>query len=132
MIDHLNAVVLPVKDVKACAFFYRDKLGLSLDELQEEEAYLTMGAQKAPVIALKSLAMSAREVTAEKIKPEQEPVKRVQLVVFVPDIVAEKAALEAKGVKFFDAVSGEEGEWRTAHFEDPEGNIWEIAQRPKR
>jgi len=60
MLNQTNAVVLAVSDVKRCAQFYSDKLGFRLDQLEEDEAYLTI-----------------------------------------------------------------------AHFEDPEGNLWEISQRPR-
>lgn len=131
MIDHLNAIVLPVRDVKACAHFYRDKLGLELTELHEEDAYLTIGGGS-PVLALKSLALSAREISEGRIKPDEDPVKRTQLVVFVGDVDAEYADLLGKGVRFVKAPTTQEGGWRTAHFEDPEGNLWEVSQRPKR
>ncbi|MGA8303428.1 MAG: VOC family protein [Thermoplasmata archaeon] len=43
MFDHVNACALTVRDVKKCAEFYRDKLGLKLRELQDGFAYLTFG-----------------------------------------------------------------------------------------
>jgi catechol 2,3-dioxygenase-like lactoylglutathione lyase family enzyme len=51
-------------------------------------------------------------------------------VVFVPDIDAEYHELLDKGVHFVDAQKPLQDACRTAHFEDPEGNLWEIAQRP--
>jgi len=39
MIDHLNAYALTVRDVKLCAEFYRDKLGLKLKEISATFSY---------------------------------------------------------------------------------------------
>ena len=131
MIDHLNAVVLAVKDVKGCAHFYRDKLGLRLDELLEEEAYLSIGPG-APVLALKSVRLVSREISESRIRPEEEAVQRTQLVVFVADVDTEHSALLKKGVRFVDLPTTKPDGWRTVHFEDPSGNLWELSQRPKR
>ena len=38
MLDHVNAYALTVRDVRKCAEFYRDKIGLKLMELQDEFA----------------------------------------------------------------------------------------------
>ena len=131
MIDHLNAVVLAVRDVKGCAHFYRDKLGLRLDELHEEEAYLSFGPG-APGLALKSVSLVSRKISESRIRPDEEAVQRTQLVVFVTDIDAEHNALLKKGVRFVDVPTTKADGWRTAHFEDPSGNLWELSQRPKR
>lgn len=132
MIDRIDAIVLPVKDVEACAAFYRDKLGFRLDEIHEEEAYLSLGKPGTPVLALKSVALAAKEVSAAKIRPGEETVKRDQLVVFVDDVDAEHRSLLEKGVRFVNKPTTKDDGWRTAHFEDPDGNLWEISQRPKR
>ena len=133
MFDHINALVLPVLDVKSCAFFYRDKLGLNLEQLENDEAYLTFSAKGATVLALKSINLVAREISKERIKPEEnEGVKRTHLVVFVDDVDKEYNELMQKGVHFVNAPTTKEGGWRTAHFEDPERNLWEISQRPKK
>ena len=131
MIDHVNALVIPVRDVEKCALFYRDKLGFSLDQLEKDEAYLTIG-QGGLVLALKSLQLSASEISAERIRPEEDGIRRNHCVTFVSDIDSTFSELKAKGVSFVNPPTTREGGWRTAHFEDPEGNLWEISQRPKR
>jgi catechol 2,3-dioxygenase-like lactoylglutathione lyase family enzyme len=47
MIDHVNAVVLPVRDVAKCTAFYRDKLGFKLNHKDEESAFLAIGGKGA-------------------------------------------------------------------------------------
>ncbi len=132
MISQLNAIVFVVRDVSKCALFYRDKLGFSLDQLERDEAYLTIGSGGGPVLALKSLELAAQQISQDRIKPQQESLNRNHCVVFVPDLDAEYKELRAKGVAFISAPKSQEGGWRTAHFEDPDGNLWELAQRPKR
>lgn len=132
MIDHVNALVIPVKDVEKCALFYRDKLGFSLEQLENDEAYLTIGQAGGLVLALKSLQLSASEISEERIRPSEQSIKRNHCVVFVSDIDGTFSELRNKGVNFINSPTTREGGWRTAHFEDPEGNLWEISQRPKR
>ncbi|MDG6909803.1 MAG: VOC family protein [Nitrososphaerota archaeon] len=123
--------MLAVEDVGGCATFYRDKLGFHLDEMHDEDAYLSFGPG-APVLALKTIALAAKEVSESVIRPNEEAIKRTQLVVFVSDVDAEYAELRRKGARFVNSPSTKEGGWRTAHFVDPEGNLWEISQRPRR
>ena len=131
MIDHINAIVLAVRDVEKCALFYRDKLGFNLDQLERDEAYLTIGSGGGIVLALKSLDLLAKEISTERIRPQQEGIKRTHCVVFVADLDAEYRDLSGKGVHFVDPPKTQAGGWRNAHFEDPEGNLWEISQRPR-
>jgi lactoylglutathione lyase len=119
-----------VRDVENCALFYRDKLGFDLRQLERDEAYLRIGSDSGIVLAIKSLELAAKEISEERIRPTQESFERNHFVVFVTDIDAEYRELVDKGVHFVDSLKSLEGGWRTAHFEDPEGNLWEIAQRP--
>ena len=132
MIDHINAIVFAVHDVEKCALFYRDKLGFRLDQLERDEAYLGIGSSGGIVLALKSVDLVAAQISLDRIKPRQESLKANHCVVFVADLDAEYNDLLQKGVPFINPPKSQEGGWRTAHFEDPDGNLWEIAQRPKR
>jgi lactoylglutathione lyase len=130
MIDRVNAIVLVVRDVEKCALFYRDKLGFNLTQLERDEAYLRIGSGGGVVLALKSLDLAAKEISPEWVRPGQEGVKRTHCVVFVSDVDAEYGDLSGKGVHFLNPPKTLADGWRTAHFEDPDGNLWEIAQRP--
>lgn len=132
MIDKINAIVLPVRDVRSCALFYRDKLGFTLSQLETDEAYLTLGASGGTVLALKSHSLLSKEISEERINRGEDVVKTIHCVAFVGDIEQEHKDLVQKGVHFVDAPHAVSDGWRTAHFEDPEGNLWEIAQGPKR
>ncbi len=130
MINRINAIVLVVRDVENCALFYRDKLGFNLDQLERDEAYLSIGSGGGIVLALKSLDLAAKQISPERIRPRQESVKRNHCVVFVADVDAEYNELSRKGVHFLNPPKTLPDGWRTAHFEDPDENLWEIAQRP--
>lgn len=130
MIDHLNAFVLVVSDVEKSAVFYRDTLGFDLRQLERDEAYLRIGAGGGIVLAIKSVELAAKEISEERMRPGQPSFERNHFVVFVADIDAEYRDLLAKGARFIDAPKLLEGGWQTAHFEDPDGNLWEIAQTP--
>ncbi len=132
MIDHINAFVLVVRDVENCALFYRDKLAFDLRQLERDEAYLRRGSEGGIVLAIKSVELAAREISEARMRPAQESFERNHFVVFVTDIDAEYRDLLGKGVHFVDSPNSQGDGWSTAHFEDPEGNLWEIAQRPKR
>jgi catechol-2,3-dioxygenase len=67
MINRINALVLVVRDVGNCALFYRDKLGFNLDQLERDEAYLTIGSGGGIVLALKSLDLAAKQIFPERI-----------------------------------------------------------------
>ncbi len=132
MIDRINAIVLVVRDVENCALFYRDKLGFNLDQLERDEAYLTIGSGGGVVLALKSFDLAAKQIAPEWARPQQENVKRNHLVVFVTDVDAEYGDLSRKGVHFLNPPKTLDDGWRTAHLQDPDGNLWELAQRPTR
>jgi catechol 2,3-dioxygenase-like lactoylglutathione lyase family enzyme len=63
MIDHINALVLPVRDIERGASFYRDKLGFNPDQIQDDEAYLTIGGKGGIVLALFSIDLVARTIS---------------------------------------------------------------------
>lgn len=128
MIDHINAIVLAVRDVEKCALFYRDKLGFDLRQLDRDEAYLRINPSGGIVLALKSIELLAKEISEERMNPGEQGPERTHCVVFVKDIDAEYKELSDKGVHFVNAPKTVDDAFRTAHFEDPEGNMWEIAQ----
>lgn len=132
MIEHINALVLPVYDVKKCALFYRDSLGFDLDQLESDEAYLTTGVEGGPVLALKSVELTAKQISEDRIRLGESDIKRSHFVVFVEDIGKAYGDLVSKGVHFLRPPRVLPGGWSVAHFEDPECNLWEISQRPRR
>jgi catechol 2,3-dioxygenase-like lactoylglutathione lyase family enzyme len=131
MIDHVNAYALTVLDVKGCAEFYRDKLGLKLQELQDEFAYLTFGGNGGPGVALVSATGLSREIPKERVRPGEKLLQRNYFAVFLDDTDRAYDELREKGVRFLQPPATRENGQRFAFFEDPEGNLWEISHFPK-
>jgi catechol 2,3-dioxygenase-like lactoylglutathione lyase family enzyme len=130
MIDHVNAYALTVQDVKRCAEFYRDQLGMELRELQDEFAYLTFGVKGGPGLALVSADGLAREIPKERIRPGENLLQRNYFAVFLDDADQAYEELRQKGVRFVQPPATRSNGQRYAYFEDPEGNLWEISHFP--
>ncbi|MDH2901601.1 MAG: VOC family protein [archaeon] len=71
-------------------------------------------------------------ISEERVRPREEVIQRTYYVVFVDDVDKEYKELRRKGANFVKPPTTQTGGWRTAHFEDPDGNLWEISQRPKK
>lgn len=132
MIDHLNAYVIPVRDLEKCVSFYRDKLGLKLQVKEAEFAYLTFANQDKPGVALSTLDNAVNLISEAQIRPGEEVIHRNFLAVFVEDVDKEYEELEAKGVHFVKPPTTFPWGQRIAYFEDPEGNLWEISHFSKK
>ncbi len=132
MIDHLNAYVLIVADVKKCAEFYRDKLGFQVKELSDTFAYLTFGPKGTAGLGLVSHAGVSAEFADRSKRPATGGLSRSYCAVFLEDADREYEALQAKGVHFVTPPTTRPDGQRFAFFEDPEGNLWEISHFPKK
>jgi catechol 2,3-dioxygenase-like lactoylglutathione lyase family enzyme len=132
MIDHVNAIALTVRDVKKCAEFYRDKLGLKLLALSDDDAYLSFGQKGAPALAIIGASGLAKELSADRLRPNEIPLQRNYVAVFLEDADKVYEALREKGVKFLQPPATRPSGQRYAFFEDPEGNLWEISHFPKK
>jgi catechol 2,3-dioxygenase-like lactoylglutathione lyase family enzyme len=132
MIDHVNALVLPVRDLEKCVPFYRDKLGFQLLDQQDDAAYLRIGGKGGPVLALLSVDEVAKLISEERVRPREETIHRSYFAVFVDDADREYEELKGKGVHFVKPPTTQPWGQRIAYFEDPEGNLWEISHFPKK
>jgi catechol 2,3-dioxygenase-like lactoylglutathione lyase family enzyme len=130
MIDHLNAIALTVRDVRKCADFYRDKIGLKVAELTDEFAYLKFGESTGPGLALVSAQGLARELSPERVRPDDDLAQRNYLAVFLEDADRAYDEMRGKGVHFLQPPASRPNGQRYAFFEDPEGNLWEISHFP--
>ncbi len=131
MIDHVNAIALTVRDVRKCAEFYRDKLGLKADMITEDEAYLTFGKKGAPVLAIIGAKGLAEELPAHRIRPAEPAFHRNYIAVFLENADEVYEKMRKNGVKFVHPPATRPNGQRYAFFEDPEGNLWEISHFPK-
>ncbi len=131
MIDHVNAIALTVRDVKKCAAFYRDEIGLEVRMMSDEEAYLTFPQKGSPVLAIIGANGLAKELPPERIRAAESPLVRDSVAVFLEDADREYETLRAKGVKFLQPPATRPNGQRFTLFEDPEGTLWEISHFPK-
>jgi len=133
MIDHVNAVVLPVRDVEKCTSFYRDKLGFKLNNKDAESAFFSIhGKRGGLVLGLISVNEVAKLISEKQVRPKEDAIHRTYYAVFVDDVDREYEELKAKGVDFIKPPTTQPWGQRIAYFEDPEGNLWEISHFPKK
>ena len=112
-----------VKDLKSAATFYEGKVGLK-KQPSTEQIVLVYGSGASKVLVYQSQFAGTNQATA--------------VTWVVDDVDAEVRELKAKGVKFerynFPDVKLEgdvhvSGNWRSAWFKDPDGNILAIASK---
>lgn len=126
MIRKIEATVLFVQDLNRCAAFYRDTFRLNYQGSDAQSA--TFLLQEGLYLILLSPAGAADLLgTQENTLPAQAG-PRGLLAAGVADVDAAYEELQAKGVTFLRPPTDQRWGLRTAHFADPEGNIWEINQ----
>jgi len=128
MIDHVNALVLPVRDVEKCAAFYHERLGFELNFKDDSSAFFSIDGKKGGlVLGLISVTNVAELISEKQVRPTEEAIHRTYYAVFVEDVDREYEELRAKGVSFVKPPTTHPWGQRIAYFEDPEGNLWEIS-----
>jgi lactoylglutathione lyase len=127
MVRAITATVLFVRDLDRCLTFYRDTLGL---EVQNSDAHSAAFKMEHIYLLLLDPSAAASLIGSDedelKIKIKGGP--RGLLAAEVSDVDAAYEVLSAKGVTFRRPPIDQPWGKRTAHFADPEGNLWEINQ----
>jgi lactoylglutathione lyase len=127
MVRNIVATVLFVRDLDRCLTFYRDTLGLEVHESDAHSAGFRMEDRHFILLDPSAAASLIGSEEGElKIKIKGGP--RGLLAAGVEDVDAAYEALSAKGVTFLRPPTDQSWGMRTAHFADPEGNLWEINQ----
>ena len=126
MINKIEAVVLFVQDLVVCTTFYRDTFKLQ---------YQGSDAQSASFLLEEGLylILLSPEGTADLLGTQVNELKsgggpHGLLAASVANVDAAYEELKAKGVTFVRPPIDQHWGLRTAHFVDPEGNLWEINQ----
>jgi lactoylglutathione lyase len=125
MFHRIDATVLFVRDLARCMTFYRDTLGLQVQESDPDSVSFKM--ENVYFLLLKASA-AAHLISEEALELKIEGGPRGLLAAGVEDVDAAFEALKAKGVTFLRPPTDQPWGLRTAHFADPEGNLWEINQ----
>lgn len=125
MLKRIDVVVLFVTDLERAKTFYRDTLGLNMSFEDEASAFFELETAS---LLLLSIAGAQSLLSPEAVAAQPPTGARSQHVAFVEDVDAMHADLVARGVRFVREPIDRAWGLRTAHFTDPDGNIWEIAQ----
>jgi|SRR5450759_1120486 lactoylglutathione lyase len=125
MIHRIDATVLFVRDLARCTTFYRDTLGLQVKNSDPNSVAFLMEDR---YLLLLEVSAAADLISSEANALLIEGGPRVLLAAGVEDVDAAYEALSARGVTFLRPPTDQLWGLRTAHFADPEGNLWEINQ----
>jgi hypothetical protein len=121
----LTRIILYVQDVGRLARFYRDAFGLAvIEEIEGEWAVLRAGACE---LALHRVGKPYRVTDTSSWKAES----NAKLVLSVDRDLAElRAELVAKGIPMRELKSYRGLTGPLCDGEDPEGNVFQLSQRP--
>ncbi len=129
MITKIEAQVLFVQDLTASTAFYRDTFKMN---------YLGSDANSSTFLLQEGLyfILLSPEGAADLLGMQVSDMKsgtgsRGLLAASVADVDVAYEELKAKGVTFVRPPTDQRWGLRTAHFADPEGNLWEINQPVK-
>jgi lactoylglutathione lyase len=125
MINGIIATVIFVRDLAKCTTFYRDTFKLPYTGTDANSS--TFLLQERYLILL-SVSGAADLLGADPHEFKIDGSPRVVLAAGVEDVNAAYEALKAEGVTFLRPPTDQPWGLRTAHFADPEGNLWEINQ----
>ena len=125
MIHRIDATVLFVRDLARSLTFYRDTLGLEVKNSDPNSVAFLMEDR---YLLLLEVSAAADLIPSEASALKIEGGPRVLLAAGVEDVDAAYEELKARGVTFLRPPTNQPWGLRTAHFADPEGNLWEINQ----
>jgi len=125
MINGIIATVVFVRDLARCTIFYRDTLKLPYTGSDANSS--TFLLQERYLILL-SASGAADLLGSDPNDLKIDGAPRVVLAAGVENVDAAYEALKAEGVTFLRPPTDQPWGLRTAHFADPEGNLWEINQ----
>jgi lactoylglutathione lyase len=125
MFRSIIAAGLFVRDLTRCVIFYRDTLGLQVTDSDPNSVGFSLGDR---YFFLVEVSAAAHLISSEALELKIEGGPRGLLAASVEDVDATYEVLSAKGVKFLRPPTDQPWGLRTAHFADPEGNVWEINQ----
>lgn len=125
MIHKIVTTVVFVPDLAKCTTFYQDTLGLQCKGSDPDSAVFILEDR---YLILLSVTAAADLISSQANALLIEGSPRGLLAASVEDIDADYETLSAKGVTFLRPPTNQPWGLRTAHFADPEGNLWEINQ----
>ena len=125
MLNGIIATVVFVRDLDRCTAFYRDILKLPYKGSDANSSNFLLQER---YLILLSLSGAADLLASDPNEFKIDGAPRVLLAAGVEDVDAVYETLKAEGVTFLRPPTDQPWGLRTAHFADPEGNLWEINQ----
>jgi len=126
MVEKTKAVVLFAQDLTTLTTFYKETFRLDYQGADEQGSYFKLGDDIYLILLNPegSADLLAKDVQDPQITNKGNP--RGLLAVAVPNCDTAYEELKSKGVDFIRPPTDQRWGLRTAHFADPEGNLWEI------
>jgi lactoylglutathione lyase len=124
-LESVGAITLFVEDPRRSQSFYEEVFALPV--IWEDEDSAVFRFENTIVNLLKVSA--ARELIEPGSVASREAGSRFQLTIWVDDADSVSAELAKRGVELLNGPMNREWGVRTASFTDPDGHIWEIAQK---
>jgi lactoylglutathione lyase len=121
--------LLFVQDIERARDFYENVIGLELEHGNDNSCAFILGADA--LLLLDHSGANDLLSTADVGHDARRGAKSV-IVTSVDDVDALYEELRSKGVEFIRAPEDRWWGKRCAHFKDPDGHVWEIAQPVKR
>jgi catechol 2,3-dioxygenase-like lactoylglutathione lyase family enzyme len=124
-LSHVSAISLFVEDLAGAKSFYEDVFGVEV--VYGDESSVCVKFDRLFVNLLLNAA------AAQQVEPApvagRDSGSRFQLSIWVDDVDAACAAVEARGVHLLTGPVDREWGMRVATFTDPDGHNWELAQQ---
>jgi catechol 2,3-dioxygenase-like lactoylglutathione lyase family enzyme len=124
-IKHISAISLFVEDLSAAKAFYLDIF--SAPVVYEDASSVAIQFDNLIINLLH--VDNAPEIIAPGAVAARDAGSRFQLSIWVPDVDAVCARLRQRGVQLLQGPVDRRWGMRTAHFVDPAGHSWEVAQQ---
>ncbi|MGZ4337517.1 MAG: VOC family protein [Gaiellaceae bacterium] len=124
-LESVGAITLFVEDPRRSQSFYEEVFALPV--IWEDEDSAVFRFENTLVNLLKMSA--ARDLIEPGSVASREAGSRFQLTIWVDDADAVSEELAKHGVELLNGPMDREWGVRTASFTDPDGHIWEIAQK---
>ncbi len=120
----IGVTVLFCADLDASTAFYRDALGATLVNTDAQSAFLDLAGSKVLLLSPEG----AVDLVDDSIATGAGTPATGELVCLVDDIDEVVITLAQRGVAFLRGPEDRRWGMRTAHFTDPDGHVWELAQ----
>jgi lactoylglutathione lyase len=120
----ISAITLFVEDLAAARRFYVEMFELPVHFEDEESVVFAFGGTLVNLL----VATAAPELIAPATVAARDSGSRFVFTLPVEDVDARCDELRAKGVALLNGPVDRPWGVRTASFQDPDGNIWEIAK----